>query len=519
MVGRAPKPGSRTRHGVLWYQIEASPQELLVHIRLLDPPERTAFFLPTQWAGHADYARAIGIRGARTPDGPTPYTIDRAAGRIDVKSDDARWIQLDYSVELVRRADGRGRFHPRFIDQVLFAYGPAFLVLPSDQIISEMRDILIEVRAPSDWKMLSTWTRLKSTPSTTVKGATVHGFVAETPAALRDAFLAAGARIKIERRSGETGPREASQQGDSAITVGFDPALEVDRAHFSRRVAQILGAYRDGFGDLGAVTAYVRRAPGAEQERRGVGRRGGFVVEIPAGDSQASAQKDSTHGNPPQKNLSDPILLLLAHEAFHLWNGHYLTPSPAAEPETRWFKEGVTHYMAVKTLAELGLFSRDDVLRELSKSAAYYMRNPAARRATEDRATPTDRARLPYDRGVLLALAIDTFLAEHSDGRIGVHDWIARLLQTMASRRQDYDLGHLRAAFIEVARSIDAPAPQFWSARVAGPAHLNPAQIFRRAGLHWLHSPQQNRSRLLPLKMPQSPFPRLFPAFATAPSH
>jgi predicted metalloprotease with PDZ domain len=175
--------------------------------------------------------------------------------------------------------------------------------------------------------------------------------------------------------------------------------------------------------------------------------------------------------------------------------------------------------MAVKTLAELGLFSRDDVLRELSKSAAYYMRNPAARRATEDRATPTDRARLPYDRGVLLALAIDTFLAEHSDGRIGVHDWIARLLQTMASRRQDYDLGHLRAAFIEVARSIDAPAPQFWSARVAGPAHLNPAQIFRRAGLHWLHSPQQNRSRLLPLKMPQSPFPRLFPAFATAPSH
>ncbi len=450
-------------------------------------------FLPGQWAGRSDYAQDISIQGAHGPDGPLAFTISRSEGRIDVESSDEQWVQLDYAVELRRRKADLERFHPRYFDRVLFAYGPAFLILPSEQISSQVRDIPIEVRAPSSWHMLATWKQVQARASHAVEGATVHGYLAATPGALRDAFIAAGPGLHLEH--------PATGAHASNLTVGFDPAVAVDRGRFSARIAQLLGAYRQRFGDVGPVSAYVRAISGGSQERRGVGRRGGFVVEIPA-----------------DQPLDDQALLLLAHEAFHLWNGHFLTPQPAAERQTRWFKEGITHYMAIKTLASLGLFSRSDVLRELSRSASYYERNPAAR---GQRSTQTDRARLPYDRGVLLGVGLDAMLLRGSQGRIGLQDWVARLL---ARRRRGgglYDAADLRAALVEVSGSPSSPAVKLWDTYVAGAKTLDPSTIFDLAGLHWLDRGQQEGSRLLPVKRANSPFHKMFPQPAphTATNH
>lgn len=480
----APTPThERARHGVLWYQIEVGPRRLLVHVRLLHPPARTSFFLPGQWAGRSDYAGDISIKGAHGPDGPLAFTISRSEGRIDVDSDGEHWVQLDYAVGLRRKAAKLERFHPRFFDDVLFAYGPAFLVLPSEQISSQVRDIPIEVRAPASWHMLATWKPVQTKASRAVPGTTVHGFLAATPGALRDAFVAAGPGVDIEH--------PATAEHTSSLTVGFDPAVSVDRAQFSARIAQLLAAYRERFGDVGPVSAYVRAIAGGSEERRGVGRRGGFVVEIPA-DQPLDAQ----------------ALLLLAHEAFHLWNGHYLTPKPSAERRTRWFKEGVTHYVAIKTLASLGLFSRADVLRELSRSASYYERNPAARAKPSSQ---TDRARLPYDRGVLLGVALDAMLLRDSGGRVGLEDWIARLLAERTRRGDFYDAAELRAALVGVSGSAKSAAVRMWDTHVAGAQPLDPAKIFNLAGLHWLDDGQQDNARLLPVKRANSPFPKMFP--------
>lgn len=509
MVGQAPGPSATTSTGTLWYQLEVAPHQLTVHIRLLKPPHHTTFFLPAQWAGHADYARAIEIHGAQLPSGPTAYTIDRASGRIEVESKQAKWVQLDYSVALSTRADRFGRFHPRYADRTFFAYGPAFLILPSAQIIDTIRDIPVEIRAPADWKILSTWNARKSGPSKTSPDTTVHGYLAETPAALRDAFVVAGDDLIIERQE----PAEGAPN-HSAVTLAFDPETGIDRASFGRSVGQILGVYRQRFGDLGPVSAYMRQLISEDgQDHLGVGRHAGFVIEMrdsaPAGgDSSAPAEID------PQ------ISLLLAHEAFHMWNGHSLTPAPESELGTRWFKEGFTHYMALKTLAELGHFSREEVLAELATSADHYLRNPAARPASRASSSPVDRARLPYDRGVLLALAIDTYLTDHSQGRLSVHDWFRALMDNLARRHQPYRAGHLRAAFISTAEQAGASAGEageFWRAHVETSRPLHPETLFKRAGLHWLNSPQQNQRRLLRLNVPNSPFERLFPAAPTAP--
>ncbi|WP_168210367.1 M61 family metallopeptidase [Persicimonas caeni] len=488
MVGSAPgspEAAPERRRGALWYQIEANSTRLEVHVRLLDPPDRASFFLPGPWAGRTDFADNISIQGASSNDGPVPFTISRSDGRIDVESDDAEWIQLDYAVALRHQSDERARFHPRFADGVAFAYGPAFIVLPSEQISRQVSDIPIEVRAPSDWRLLATWQHIRSAQSQAVEGSSVHGFMAPTPGALRDAFVAAGADIELYR------PESVS--GDSQLTVGFAPAMEVDRQEYGERIAQLVRAYRQRFGDLGPATAFVRPLEEANpSRRRGVGRRGGFVVEV--SETQP---------------LDSKTLLLLAHEAFHLWNGHHLTPEPSAEQATRWFKEGVTHYLALKTLAELGLLSREEVLRELSRAGSYYQRNPAARRR---KSSTADRARLPYDKGVLLAVALDATLLADSEGRVGLDDWVRHLIEQMGDAGNAYDAEDLRSTLVEVAGTSSSRAAKLWDEHVAGAKPLEPARVFERAGLHWLESSEQSKARLLPVKRDKSPFGHMFPA-------
>jgi predicted metalloprotease with PDZ domain len=492
MIGTAPGAHTDTaspRRGALWYHIEATPERLQIHVRLADPPERASFFLPGSWAGRSNFAHNISIQGAVSEDGPVPFTISRSEGRIDVESQGARWVQLRYSVRLRSQLENLERFHPQFVDGVLFAYGPAFIVLPSEQISRQVRDIPIEVRAPSAWRLMSTWNHVSSSPSQALEGSTVHGFVAPTPAALRDAYVAAGAEIDV-RRPAATSP-------GSPLSVGFSPGLKVDRDAYSRHVATLVDAYRTRFGDLGAVTAYVRAVDAHPLDRgRGVGRRGGFVVEIPA-----------------DQPIDDKAMLLLAHEAFHLWNGHHLTPDPAAEKETRWFKEGVTHYVALKVLAELGLFTRDDVLRELSRAASYYQRNPASRGQPSSKA---DRARLPYDKGVLLAVALDAALVAESKGRVGLEAWVRVLVDNVRANHEGqrggaYDVGDLRAALVQVAGSTGPSALEIWESHITNANALNPSQIFDLAGLHWLEGTDRNKARLLPVKRAHNPFQAMFP--------
>lgn len=514
LVGKDSFPREKTRHGALWYQINAAPEELLVHIRLFDPPDRATFFLPGEWAGRSDYADAIEIRGADSPDGELLYTIDRASGRIDIKSKDAPWIQLNYAVRLSQKRGDPARFQPHFIDEILFAYGPAFLLLPSDQLIRPMRDILIEVHAPADWRLLSTWDKADSAPSNQDSATRVHGFIAASPAALRDAYLVAGRALQIQRVDALKTQRASKTQRDptSPIAVAFDPNLELNEDEFTHYIAKILDYYREKFGDLGPASVYIRRAPGDVVEQRGVGRRGGFVVELSAKNSSESPSppQRSAHAHPPE--IAPSTLLLLAHEAFHLWNGHYLTPRASSELKTRWFKEGLTHYMALKTLSRLELISQEELLKELNRAADYYSRNPATDPRLAAHADATDYARLPYDRGLLIALALDTFLFEASAGELTLEDWIVYLLEQMSARGQDYSAAHLRAGFLEVCHlaEVDQDAARFWDDLIGQDRLLRPAEIFAQSGLHWLNPSPQRPSRLLPMESEQSPFRTLF---------
>ena len=126
--------------------------------------------------------------------------------------------------------------------------------------------------------------------------------------------------------------------------------------------------------------------------------------------------------------------LLIAHEALHIWNGHRLIPNDSAEESTRWFKEGVTHYLALKSLGADESF----VLEELARSASNYERNPLSRGASGQ---AVDEARFPYDFGVLVALTFDALLTDGAQDA-GLECW----LKPLVDEHHRYDEHTLLAA-------------------------------------------------------------------------
>ncbi len=431
--------------GALWYRLEVNDSHLEVQVRLFQPPAATRFFLPISWGGRNDFASRISIAGARGPDGARFMTIDRVDGRVEVDSEGLPWVELHYRVDL--RAPS-SPLHVSYEDGILSAYGPAFLVLPAQQVLDRSRDIHVELHTPLAWRVVSTWPQTEDAVSRSTPDRRVRMFVASDGQGLRDAFLASGEALQTKQIS-------------STIEMGFGPDLRGSHGELAGSIREAVESYRNTFGDLGHVEVFVRTMADAEKGGiGGLGRRGGFVLELPKVPAADSATK-----------------LLIWHEALHLWNGHRVVPRPDDETRTRWFKEGITHYLALVNACKAGAIDERFVFEELARVADAYERNPAR---TEGRGSESDLARLPYDLGVLLGLAFDMAAPNH-EGYVSL--WLKRLLTTK-NVGDFYDERDLMNALDSVANS--STVRTIWTQNVTQRRTVNSRQVLEAAGLHFL---------------------------------
>jgi predicted metalloprotease with PDZ domain len=440
-VQRSPSSNS----GALWYRLEVNDTHLEVHVRLYQPPDATRFFLPTSWGGRNDFASRISIAGARGPEGVRFMTIDRNEGRVEIASEGLPWVELHYRVDL--RAP-TSSLHVSLQDGILSAYGPAFLVLPAQQILDRSRDIHVEFHTPANWEAISTWPEVEDRVTESLPSQRVRTFVAADGQGLRDAFLSSGAPLQ-------------AMQISPTIGMGFGPDLLGNHKVLADSIRRAVESYRRTYGDLGHVEVLVRTSAEAEKGSiGGLGRRGGFVLEL------------------PKTPATDPATeLLIWHEALHLWNGHRVVPQPDDENRTRWFKEGITHYLALVNACHSRAIDERFVFEELARVADAYERNPARR---EGRGNDSDLARLPYDLGVLLGLAFDVATPKQQGN---VSRWLERLLST--SRVGDfYNERDLMDALNDVTKS---PAVRgIWAQNVAQRHVVDSRQVLAAAGLHFL---------------------------------
>jgi hypothetical protein len=460
---------SPVRRGALWYRLALDDEQLEVRVRLLKPARRTSFFMPDSQTGGSAIERAFTIGGARGPDGTLPVEQFPDQGRIDVETEGLEWVELDYRVDLTAFPERNNRARPEYTDGNALVYAPDVLAVPSKQVVSSIREIPIEIHAPKDWRLFATWPARETKASLRNEGRRVDGFVAEDVRSLRDAFFVAGRDLEAVRRS--------TDGDDQPVTIAYGPGLQYDRQSVADLVARTVGIYREQFGSVGPVLAYFRSGSGDDDSGvRGTAKRRGLVVGV-----------DRQEADPAE------TALLVAHEAFHLWNGHELVPSPTHEKETRWFKEGATHYMALKTLYRAGILDHDGIRRELARSAFFYRRNPATR---GERASALDLHRLPYDRGLLLALTFDAALARCTDARASIADWIGELL---AGDERFYDPNMLRRSFDRVAGRHCSSGSRVWRRFVEHEARLEPSRIFSDVGLHLIEARTLEDTRVLPV--------------------
>ncbi len=454
----------------LWYRIELSEHSLRVRLRLLRPPEHAHFFVPTMSDTPSRLGERFHISYARGPDQRRSYRIHRRRGRIDVEAGEAPWIEIVYRVNIASsRPDGK--LPPPYVSNgVLLAYAPTFLIVPSRHVARSIRQIPVEVHVPATWQMLSTWAQQSVQASNQHPDRRVYGFVPRDLQRLRDAYLAGG--VNLDRRQVDEEERR--------IDIAFDPSYRASRNVTQKRIVEVVEYYRRRFGRLGPVAVYVQsRGPSREGRRRGTSRRGGFVVALPS-------------DRPPGPRAS----LLIAHEAFHLWNGHALVPDPDRSEETRWFLEGVTQYVALKAVRRLGRIGLEEALDELAHSASAYLHNTTNRRGG---ATRLDRRRLPYDRGLLLGFAFDAALARTSGDQIGIETWFRTLLESQQQERATYDLDTLERALQRISRDQTRPL-DIWQSHIERERRLPPRAIFRSAGLKF--TSEASKATLDPLPSP-----------------
>jgi predicted metalloprotease with PDZ domain len=130
------------------------------------------------------------------------------------------------------------------------------------------------------------------------------------------------------------------------------------------------------------------------------------------------------------------VAWLFSHELFHMWNGgRYELSEP--EAESYWFSEGFTNFYARRLLVRSGLLDPRSGMESLNDAIRRYTLSPL-KRATASKVGPdffkdSVSHDLPYARGEVVALLVDSEIRRVSRGAKSLDDLMVELL----AKRQD----------------------------------------------------------------------------------
>lgn len=140
------------------------------------------------------------------------------------------------------------------------------------------------------------------------------------------------------------------------------------------------------------------------------------------------------------EGVSNKMLIwLFAHELMHNWIGTKIQNE--AEESQYWFSEGFTDYYAYKLRLKSGLSSLEDYIRDLNNRILkeHYTspvnEEPNSKITTETFWTNRDYEKLPYRRGLIYALWLDTHIKQQ-DPRRSLDDMMRQILANAQEKGQ-----------------------------------------------------------------------------------
>ena len=135
---------------------------------------------------------------------------------------------------------------------------------------------------------------------------------------------------------------------------------------------------------------------------------------------------------------------VMAHELLHFWNGLSIVP---ADHREEWFKEGITDYLTIVTLANNGWLDDTLLFKRLENVPRRYLiarfaqgLKMSVRDAGKDK---QPNRQLVYGGGSLAALALDVALRERSGDRVGLPEFMRALHAEFGKPGKTYALADL----------------------------------------------------------------------------
>jgi predicted metalloprotease with PDZ domain len=385
--------------------------ELRVVAAFPKPAGDSVVFRLPPWAGVSDLWRMVHVTGARGESGELPVTTTSGAWIV---RETRGPFSLEWRVSAGRLSfTGSGRsdlFRAYLASDVGFAWGHAWVLRPDDSVLARA-----PVRArvePGEYAraLLSRPTALPSLQDLSASLLTIGNYRehADQSSGLRLRYLIHGNEWAF---ADSTLIRSVNAIARTFVTATrFAPPRE-------QWIVLIEGEARNSGGTV----------------------EGGAIALYPDPANPLTGDDPTT-------------LRLIAHELFHLWNGHASKDTGRGEGYYKWFQEGISEYYAHVALLRTGVLSVPAFTQRLNAFIREYESNSArgATAAQLERSywADADHQRLPYVKGFLLGWWLD--LSLNRNGR-SIDDFIRPVL-----RRPTYDDAALIAALSAVSRTHDA---------------------------------------------------------------
>lgn len=185
---------------------------------------------------------------------------------------------------------------------------------------------------------------------------------------------------------------------------------------FADDIAKIISAHRSFWNDLSEpyLVAFVPLTPKPSgSSSGGTGRGDAFVL----------------YGTP---NAADRLRWTIAHEHVHTWIplrvGGMAKPNEAAG---YWLSEGFTEFYASRLMVRAGLVTAEEAVQHMAYEQGQYEANPLKTapnaKVVSDFWTDRNAQRLPYQRGLLLALKWDEQIRQKTGGKADLDDVMLRM--------------------------------------------------------------------------------------------
>jgi predicted metalloprotease with PDZ domain len=172
----------------------------------------------------------------------------------------------------------------------------------------------------------------------------------------------------------------------------------------------------------------------------------------------------------------------VAHEFFHSWNGHAISPEDYAGAQ--WFSEGFTEYFANLALVQQKLISKDLFMRKMEHNLGLYSlfkESPAFDNASlKEAGAKKGRYRIGvYNGGWATAFCFDVLIRAETGGRRSLEDFMRTMHEKFGLTGRKYRYEDLVATAGEI---VGHDVSDFFKKYVEGKETLPFTDYLKRAG-------------------------------------